>query len=100
MTDLGKFLDPIADKVIVVIMLFVFVGDGTLPGWYNQIIAGVIISREIIITAFRIIAVQKTSCLRQTNSANQNDVSGHRSYRADDEHDPNRGNRGESLLFL
>ena len=44
-TDLGKFLDPIADKVIVVIMLFVFVGDGTLPGWYNQIIAGVIISR-------------------------------------------------------
>ena len=28
-TDLGKFLDPIADKVIVVIMLFVFVGDGT-----------------------------------------------------------------------
>ena len=68
-TDLGKFLDPIADKVIVVIMLFVFVGDGTLPGWYNQIIAGVIISREIIITAFRIIAVQKTSCLRQTNLA-------------------------------
>lgn len=62
-TDLGKFLDPIADKVIVVIMLFVFVGDGTLPGWYNQIIAGVIISREIIITAFRIIAVQKNVVL-------------------------------------
>lgn len=100
-TDLGKFLDPIADKVIVVIMLFVFVGDGTLPGWYNQIIAGVIISREIIITAFRIIAVQKKrrACGRQTRQ-NQNDVSGHRSYRADDEHDPNRGNRGESLLFL
>lgn len=100
-TDLGKFLDPIADKVIVVIMLFVFVGDGTLPGWYNQIIAGVIISREIIITAFRIIAVQKKrrACGGQTWQ-NQNDVSGHRSYRADDEHDPNRGNRGESLLFL
>ena len=41
----------------------VFVGDGTLPGWYNQIIAGVIISREIIITAFRIIAVQKNVVL-------------------------------------
>ncbi len=62
-TDLGKFLDPIADKVIVIIMLFIFIGDGTLPGWYNQIIAGVIISREIIITAFRIIAVQKNVVL-------------------------------------
>lgn len=62
-TDLGKFLDPIADKVIVVIMLFVYIGDGTLSGWYNQIIAGVIISREIIITAFRIIAVQKNVVL-------------------------------------
>ena len=44
-------------------LLFVFIGDGTLPGWYNQIIAGVIISREIIITAFRIIAVQKNVVL-------------------------------------
>ncbi len=58
-TDLGKFLDPIADKVIVVIMLFIFVGDGTLGGWYNAVIAGVVMSRELIITAFRTIAVQK-----------------------------------------
>lgn len=58
-TDLGKFLDPIADKVIVVIMLFIFIGDGTLGSWYNALIAGVIMSRELIITAFRTIAVQK-----------------------------------------
>ena len=100
-TDLGKFLDPIADKVIVVIMLFVFVGDGTLPGWvqpdyrrryhkprnYNYRIPH---NRR---------AEKRRACGRQTRQ-NQNDVSGHRSYRADDEHDPNRGNRGESLLFL
>src|SRR5574344_23120 len=58
-TDLGKFLDPIADKVIVVIMLFIFVYDNTLGGWYNALIAGVIMSRELIITAFRTIALQK-----------------------------------------
>lgn len=58
-TDLGKFLDPIADKVIVVAMLFVFVSDGTLGNWYNAVIAGVVMSRELIITAFRTIAVQK-----------------------------------------
>ncbi len=66
-TDLGKFLDPIADKVIVVIMLFIFVGDGTLGGWYNAVIAGVIMSRELIITAFRIIAVQKHVVLAADN---------------------------------
>lgn len=58
-TDLGKFLDPIADKVIVVVMLMVFINDGTLPNWYNAVIAGVVMSREFIISAFRTIAVQK-----------------------------------------
>lgn len=58
-TDLGKFLDPVADKVIVVMMIVVYLSDGTLPGWHNAVIAGLVLSREILITAFRIIAVQK-----------------------------------------
>jgi CDP-diacylglycerol--glycerol-3-phosphate 3-phosphatidyltransferase len=58
-TDLGKFLDPIADKVIVVVMLFIFVGDHTLAAPYGAIVSGLIMSREFIISAFRTIAVQK-----------------------------------------
>ncbi|MEG2453510.1 MAG: CDP-diacylglycerol--glycerol-3-phosphate 3-phosphatidyltransferase [Clostridia bacterium] len=58
-TDLGKFLDPIADKVIVVVMLFIFVGDQTLANPWGAIVAGIIMSRELIIGAFRTIAVQK-----------------------------------------
>ncbi len=58
-TDLGKFLDPIADKVIVVVMLFVYVGDGTLTNPWGAIVCGLIMSREFIVSAFRSIAAKK-----------------------------------------
>lgn len=58
-TDLGKFLDPIADKVIVVVMIFLFAGDHTLSYPWGAIVCGLIMSREFIISAFRMLAVQK-----------------------------------------
>lgn len=58
-TDLGKFMDPIADKIIVVVMLFVLVGDNTLGAWWDALVCGVIISREFIISGFRLIAKDK-----------------------------------------
>lgn len=58
-TDLGKFLDPIADKVIVVVMIFLFVGDGTLAHPWGAVVCGIIMSREFIVSAFRLLASSK-----------------------------------------
>lgn len=58
-TNLGKFLDPIADKLIVVGALLLVVIDGTIPAPYGFIVAIIIIGRELIISAFRQIAATK-----------------------------------------
>ena len=53
-TDLGKFMDPLADKLLVSSALICMVEMGTLPAW----IVIIIISREFIITGFRLIAAE------------------------------------------
>lgn len=58
-TDFGKFLDPIADKLLVISVLIMIVVDGTIPGPWGVIVLTVIISRELIIDAFRLIACTK-----------------------------------------
>lgn len=61
-TDLGKFLDPIADKVLVasafIVLLVSSDGDPILP-WYASIGVAVILGRELIITCFRSLAAAK-----------------------------------------
>ena len=51
-TDFGKFMDPLADKLLVCSGLICFVGLGQLPAWFVIII----ISREFIISGFRLVA--------------------------------------------
>jgi CDP-diacylglycerol--glycerol-3-phosphate 3-phosphatidyltransferase len=48
-TELGKFLDPLADKLLISAALLALVSQGYVEAW----IAAVIILREIFITAFR-----------------------------------------------
>ncbi|MEG1751587.1 MAG: CDP-diacylglycerol--glycerol-3-phosphate 3-phosphatidyltransferase [Clostridia bacterium] len=58
-TTIGKFLDPIADKVLVLAGLLLLICDGTVPSPYGVIIGIIIIGRELIISAFRQIASSK-----------------------------------------
>ena len=47
----GEFLDPVADKLMVAIVLVMLVQDN--PSWWVDIIAMIIIGREITISALR-----------------------------------------------
>ena len=58
-TNLGKFLDPIADKLLTASALLLVVCDMTLPPPYGVIIAIIILGRELIISAFRQVAATK-----------------------------------------
>ena len=53
-TNFGKFMDPLADKLLVCAALVALVGMGDLPSW----IVIIILSREFIITGFRLIAAE------------------------------------------
>lgn len=54
-TNLGKFIDPLADKLLVSAALILLVEVGTIPAW----VVIIIIAREFTITGFRIIAASE-----------------------------------------
>lgn len=66
-TNLGKFLDPIADKVLVssalIVMLVVPVGGAAILPAYCAIFVAVILARELIISGFRMVAAAKGKVL-------------------------------------
>ena len=58
-TNLGKFLDPIADKILTASVLFMIMADGTIPAPYGVIIVTIIIAREFMVSALRLIAASQ-----------------------------------------
>ena len=54
-TVLGKFLDPLADKILVSVTMIMLIPMGRIPAW----IVMVIIAREMAVTGLRSIAVSE-----------------------------------------
>lgn len=52
-TDFGKFMDPLADKLLVMSAMLWFVEQGRMPAWCMLIV----VAREFAVTALRLIAV-------------------------------------------
>lgn len=55
-TNFGKFLDPIADKILVISALVMLVEFGKIPAW----IPIIVITREFLVSGYRLIAVQSS----------------------------------------
>ncbi len=54
-SDFGKFLDPLADKLLVIAAMVMFCQWGTFPAWALMII----LTREFAVTGLRLVAVGK-----------------------------------------
>ena len=54
-TTFGKFLDPLADKILVISAMMILVEFTKLPAW----IPAITITREFIVSGYRLIAVEK-----------------------------------------
>ncbi len=54
-SDFGKFLDPLADKLLVIAAMVMFCEWGSMPAWALMIV----LTREFAVTGLRLIAVGK-----------------------------------------
>ena len=54
-TTFGKFLDPLADKILVLAALVMLVEFGKIPAW----IPVIVLTREFLVSGYRLIAVEK-----------------------------------------
>ena len=54
-TDFGKFMDPLADKMLVLAAMCFFVEKGFMPGWA----VAVVLFREFAVSGLRLIAVEQ-----------------------------------------
>ena len=54
-SDFGKFLDPLADKLLVIAAMVIFCEWGKMPAWAVMIV----LTREFAVTGLRLVAVGK-----------------------------------------
>jgi len=70
-TDFGKLMDPIADKILVLAAFTVFVQMQLIDAWMFVII----VSREILITSLRLFALNKGKVLSAAKAGKHKTVS-------------------------
>ncbi len=58
-TDFGKFMDPLADKMVVCAVLICFIWIGILPAW----LVIIVVAREFAISGFRAVAADKNKVI-------------------------------------
>jgi CDP-diacylglycerol---glycerol-3-phosphate 3-phosphatidyltransferase len=51
----GSLLDPIADKILVLSVLIVLIGDGVFPAW----MVALIVAREFLVSGLRLAAIER-----------------------------------------
>ena len=55
-SDFGKFVDPLADKMLVMSAMCVFAERGQMPGW----VLAIVVFREFAVSGLRLIAAAKS----------------------------------------
>ncbi len=54
-TNFGKFIDPLADKMLVLSAMCIFVENNTMPSW----VVAVVLFREFAVSGLRMLAVEQ-----------------------------------------
>lgn len=54
-TDFGKFIDPVADKLLVLSALVMLIQNGLIPAW----VVVIILARELAVDGLRLVAVTR-----------------------------------------
>lgn len=62
-TDFGKFADPLADKIMILAALACFIQ----LGWTNAVVLIIVVSREFMVTAMRLVAADKGKVVAANN---------------------------------
>lgn len=70
-TDFGKLMDPVADKILIMGAFMAFVEMKIIPAWMVM----VIIAREILITGIRMLALSKKKVLSAETAGKHKTVS-------------------------
>ena len=58
-SDLGIFLDPLADKLLVLSAMLIFIQQGRMPAWAVMIV----LAREFAVSGLRMVAAAKGSVI-------------------------------------
>ena len=55
-SNFGKFMDPLADKMLVLAAMCFFIENGQMPGW----VVAIVLFREFAVSGLRLIAVEQS----------------------------------------
>lgn len=63
-SNFGKFVDPLADKMLVLSVMCFFIENGQMPGWA----VAIVLFREFAVSGLRLIAVEQSRVIAAARS--------------------------------